>query len=335
MSDLDISSLNLNLLPSLALLLETRNVTHAARRAGVSQSAMSHSLSALREQLGDELLVQNGRSFALTPRAGALAKELPAALAHVRRALQGEAPFDPARSERTFRIASFDYFEFTQLPALLAASGERAPRVSFDVQRYGRSTIEQLIEGAVDLALIGAGQRPTNAALCVRSLGSDPFVVIARRAHPAIRGRLSVDQFASSGHVLVSLESKSHGVVDVALAALGRARRIAVRVENFVSAALAVAESDLLCTLPSSVAKRAAAMLDLQVLAPPIALMAPKFIALWPRSQERDAAHQWLRAMVFSLQPTSTERASARPSSPPSRRPRSTKPQTPRTRRRA
>ncbi|MBL8682453.1 MAG: LysR family transcriptional regulator [Myxococcales bacterium] len=301
MNGVDTNSLNLNLLPALALLLETRNVTRAAQRAGVTQSAMSHSLSNLRAQLGDELLVQSGRSFVLTPRAAALAEELPALLAHMRRTLRGEEPFDPARTERTFRIATYDYFEFTKLPTLLARARERAPRVSFDVERFGPSTIEPLVEGRVDLALVGATQRPTHAGLCVRAFGSDPFVVIARKQRGPSRRPLTLDRFTSAGHVLVSLESKSLGVVDAALAALGRSRWIALRVQSFASAALAVAESDLLCTLPASVARRAAQMLDLQLFAPPVTLLEPRFIALWPRSREKDAAHRWLRALVFAL----------------------------------
>lgn len=336
MSDIDTSELNLNLLPSLALLLETRNVTHAARLAGVTQSAMSHSLATLREQLGDALLVQSGRALVLTPKAIALAKELPAALAQLRRALRGAEPFEPATDGRTFRIASFDYFEFTQLPALLSLAQQRAPGVAFDVQRFSKGTIEQLADGTVDLALVGVAQQPSHAGLCVRSLGSDPFVVIARRAHRSLRGSITMDQFASMGHVLVSLEAKSTGVVDVALAAHGRARRIALRVHSFVSAALAVATSELVCTLPSSVAKRAASMMDLQVLEPPVVLSAPKFIALWPRAMEKDSAHQWLRSLVFELSTQGAkERERSELPSPPRRRRRSTKPQTPRSPRRA
>lgn len=308
MSKIDDSAINLNLLPSLVLLLETRNVTQAARRAGVSQSAMSHSLSNLREQLGDELLVQSGRSLVLTPRAISLADELPALLARLRLTLRGEEPFDPKRSERTFRIATLDYFELTQLPTLLGRTRELAPDVSFDVQRFAPTTIDALVEARVDLALVSATQRPSNAGLCVRALGSDPFVVIERGSSRA-RRPLTLDQYTSAGHVLVSLESKAAGVVDVALAAEGRSRRVALRVQSFASAALAVASSDLVCTLPESVARRMASMLDLRVSEPPIALAAPRFIGLWPRSMDRDPAHRWLRLQVFSLQ---SERGSKR-----------------------
>lgn len=301
MNEIDRSALNLNLLPSLALLLETRNVTHAAHRAGVSQSAMSHALAALRAQFSDELLVPSGRRLLLTPRAEALASELPALLAQMRRVLEGEASFDPATAARSFRIATFDYFDLTMLPALLERTRSSAPRVSFELERFSLSSIEALEEGRIDLALVSATQKPARAGLSVRSMGSDPFVVIARRGRFSSRARLTLDQYVEAGHVLVSLESKSLGVVDRALEEKGRARWIALRVQHFVAAALAVASSDLVCTLPSSVAARASSMLDLQTFAPPISLVTPTMIALWPRSRERDAAHRWLRSLVFAL----------------------------------
>ncbi len=73
MNDIDWRTFNLNLLPALSALLREGSVGRAARRAGVSQSAMSHSLARLRELVGDPLLVPQGRAMTLTPRARALA----------------------------------------------------------------------------------------------------------------------------------------------------------------------------------------------------------------------------------------------------------------------
>ena len=61
--------LNLNLLWSLNLLLAEQSVTTAAERAGITQSAMSHTLKQLREYFQDELLVKGERGLVLTPKA--------------------------------------------------------------------------------------------------------------------------------------------------------------------------------------------------------------------------------------------------------------------------
>src|SRR3954469_12753340 len=80
MSTAHLSGLDLNLLVQLDALLAEGHVTRAARRAGVTQSAMSRALARLRELLGDPLLVRTGRGMVMTARARALAAPLARAL---------------------------------------------------------------------------------------------------------------------------------------------------------------------------------------------------------------------------------------------------------------
>src|SRR6478609_4616665 len=95
---------DLNLLLAFDTLLEERNVTRAAARLNVTQSAMSASLRRLREALGDPVLLQHGKAMVPTPHALALAPEVSAALATLRRLIQPSGGFDPASATRVFRI---------------------------------------------------------------------------------------------------------------------------------------------------------------------------------------------------------------------------------------
>ncbi|HBQ79964.1 MAG TPA: LysR family transcriptional regulator, partial [Erwinia persicina] len=63
---------DLNLLIALDVLLAEVSVAAAARRLGLSASAMSRTLSRLRSVTGDALLARAGRQMVLTPRADAL-----------------------------------------------------------------------------------------------------------------------------------------------------------------------------------------------------------------------------------------------------------------------
>src|ERR1700722_11361881 len=95
MHDLHLGSVDLNLLVVLDALLAERNVTRAASRVGISQSAASHALARLRALTGDELLVR-GRDGMVPPlRAEELALPLREALAAISRALAPPRPFDP------------------------------------------------------------------------------------------------------------------------------------------------------------------------------------------------------------------------------------------------
>jgi hypothetical protein len=64
-----LEQLNLNLMLALHWLLVEQSVTRAARRMGVTQSAMSRSLGQLRVLLGDQLFVTVGRRLEPTRRA--------------------------------------------------------------------------------------------------------------------------------------------------------------------------------------------------------------------------------------------------------------------------
>ncbi|HJK89572.1 MAG TPA: LysR family transcriptional regulator, partial [Polyangiaceae bacterium LLY-WYZ-15_(1-7)] len=117
---------NLNLLLTLDALLEERSVTRAAARLGVTQSAVSHALRQLREQLGDRLFVRARGAMAPTPRALALAGPLRQGLRALQQALEDAPEFDPARSRRRFVLATTDLVAATVSPALVARLREEA-----------------------------------------------------------------------------------------------------------------------------------------------------------------------------------------------------------------
>lgn len=66
------NKLDLNLLVALDALLTERSISRAGERLHLSQPATSNALARLRTYFDDELLVQQGRTMVLTPRAEGL-----------------------------------------------------------------------------------------------------------------------------------------------------------------------------------------------------------------------------------------------------------------------
>ncbi|WP_394846456.1 LysR family transcriptional regulator [Pendulispora brunnea] len=300
MSDFDIHAINLNLLPALEALLVEGSVGAAARRMHVSQSAMSHSLAKLRELFDDPLFEPSGRRLVPTARAMALSATLPLALEHLRDAMSPAQPFDPRASVRIFRLATVDHFELTALPDVLAHLQRHAPGVGLEIERFSPASLAHLVAGELDLALIGGSVPTPPTGLRRASLYHEPFAVIARPGHPRMGRRLDLGTYLALGHVLVSVEGRRDGVVDRALAKLGKTRRVALRVPHFISAPMAVLHSDHICTIPSSVARRAHELLGLRVLSPPLAVPAAEVVALWPERHENDPARRWFRDLFVS-----------------------------------
>lgn len=298
MSNFDVRTFNLNLIPALVALLRHRAVGAAARELGVSQSAMSHSLAKLRASLDDPLLIPQGRAFVLSARAQQIARSLPQALDGLGAVLGGGPSFDPRSASLTVRIATVDYFEFTALSSVMKYLRAHAPGVRLSVERLTADSAAALQGGGLDFILGGAGL-VHGAGLERAVLYDDPFRVIARRDHPRIRGRVSLRAYLDAEHVVVRFEGRRGGVIDRTLARMNLERRVGLWVPHFVSAPLAVVESDMISTVASAVAERAKTVLGVRVFAPPVEFPAAPITVWWPRAQVHDPARSWFRELLL------------------------------------
>ena len=141
----DLAGVDLNLLVALDALLEAENVTRAARRIGLSQSALSSALGRLRHLFGDPILVRARGGMSPTPLARRLRAPVRRALDEVTSMLRPVGPFDP-RAPHRFRIAVTDYVGLVLLPALAARAGWD-PEEADQLVAPGRKEDALLFEG--------------------------------------------------------------------------------------------------------------------------------------------------------------------------------------------
>jgi DNA-binding transcriptional LysR family regulator len=296
MNHVHITGLDLNLLVALDALLAERNVTRAAGRIGITQSAMSHALSRLRELTGDALLVRTRKGMVPTPRAEALGPPIRRALDEVTRALAPPPAFAPRTAKRRFVVGTSDYGEFVLLPRLAALLEREAPGIDLRVRAHGADFVTPL-SGDMDLAVAPAGPPEGMPGVRARRLFDDRFVCVVRKGHPLARKRLTMKLFAAASHVLISPREKEGGYVDEALAKHGLSRRVAVMVPHFLIAPHVVAATDYVLTLAERIAARLAEPLGLAALAPPeeLALEGFSISALWHERLHDDPAHRFLR----------------------------------------
>ncbi len=298
---MDLAGFDLNLLKAFDALYAERHVTNAGRRIGLSQSAMSGALIRLRELFRDELFVRSAIGMQPTPRADDLAGPVSAALRLLRDVLQADA-FDPASADHTVTIAMSDYAAFVLLPPLLARLAVEAPRLSVQVRGiFGRAEALDLLDGGGANLAVGFPVE-ASARILVHPLLHEGFACIARRGHPAFEDGAGVEAFAAAPHLLVSPEGDRMGLVDRELAALGLERRIVLSLPQFLVAPFVVADTDLVATLATRVARRfAAACLGIAVHEPPIALPTWPLAMMWHRRANDNAATAWLRRIVTEV----------------------------------
>ena len=123
--------LNSRQLRAFRVLARTGSFTQTARELLLTQSAISHSLSRLRDQLGDPLLIKAGTRMHPTAFALDFLEQTRPILRSIQRALSRRGPFDPASSRRIFRLAAPD-FAMDLFTTLLAALQKEAPGVAVD-----------------------------------------------------------------------------------------------------------------------------------------------------------------------------------------------------------
>src|SRR5689334_1947672 len=171
-----VAEIDFNLLTALEALLAEGTVVGAARRLGLSESAMSRTLARLRAATGDPILVRAGRDMVPTPRAEALRREVGALTQAVRAVLQpaGEA-FEPKGLERAFTIRANESFVETFGARLVAAAASSAPGVRLNFTPKPDKSVAPLREGLIDLD-IGVMGGDAGPEVRVQALLRDRFM---------------------------------------------------------------------------------------------------------------------------------------------------------------
>jgi DNA-binding transcriptional LysR family regulator len=291
-----LASVDLNLLVAFEAMLVERNVSRAAQRVGLAQPSMSHVLSRLRLLFNDELFVRTPQEMKPTPRALELATPIIEALEQVRRALEPHPAFDPATSERRFRLAGNQYVDFAAMLALLPILMRTAPYACFEALKEGTDIIEMLDTGAADL---GVGYFPdAPKRLRTAPLYDDSCVCVARRDHPGLRDGLTLERFCELPHILIGHDADPVHIVDAALRAEGRRRRISHVLYSYPAVPYMLEITDLLAVVGRRAAERFAASGVLSLYELPIAVPSWKVSMLWSRRTDADPELVWLRQVL-------------------------------------
>lgn len=291
-----------NLLVALDALLAEGSVAGAARRTGLSTSAMSRTLGRLRATTGDPLLVRAGRHMVPTPHAQAIRERARDAVLEIRTLLSPVvSELDPSTLDRIFVIRANEGFVEAFGPGLIAAAASEAPRVSLHFAPKMEKDSRYLREGRVDLE-IGVVEN-MGPEIRLQALFRDHFIGVVRAGHPLLSSpAVTAGQYASYGHVVASRRGRSHGPVDDALAELGLARKVASVVPGFPAALAVAMASDLIALLPASYlpappaggkAGQAFGTFEL-----PVPTQVITISQMWHPRLEMDPAHRWLRLLV-------------------------------------
>lgn len=316
---MNVSGLNLNLLPVLDALLLERSVSRAGRRLGLSQPAVSNALAQLRRVFDDPLFHRGRNGMIPTERALGLAAPVRAALAALEEGVVTTKPFVPAHDTRTFTLLMNDFVAFAILPSLLRWLAREAPGVRLRVRAWqDGGDPRELEQGEADLAI--GFRRRLPAVYRVRRLFEDRLVCVLRPGHPALAaGKLTLADYLALSHVVVSTHADARGLVDRVLARRGLTRTVVLQLSHFLLVPAIVGATDLVAALSESVAAPFVAAGALEAVAPPLRLPSSSVFLIWHARSEGSPAHAWLRNAVEESLHAGERRASTS-SAPPRRK---------------
>jgi len=284
--------LDLNLLVLFEALMETRNVTRAAERLGLTQPAASAGLRRLRDFFGDDILTAVGKRMHPTPFAEMVLPQIQASLQGVERAIATPASFDPATSARTFRVVTSDYIMVSVLVPLAQRLARIAPNVRIEIRQPDEASMHELERGKVDLLIT---PEPYLAPWHPSELLFEEAQLVVGWAHnPIFARKLTEADFLAAGHVTVKFgANRVPAFADLHLEQIGKSRRVEIEVASFASAPWFLLNSNRLAVLHERLTRAMIPQFDLAFAPMPFAFPRMREMVQYHAARAQDASLRW------------------------------------------
>ncbi|MDQ3232404.1 MAG: LysR family transcriptional regulator [Pseudobdellovibrionaceae bacterium] len=271
-------------------MLETGSVSQAARRLGLTQSAMSNALNRLREAFHDELLIRVGKTMCPTALALDLRPHIREIISRIEADILSESNFDPKTAVATLRLACHDYESLLILLSIKDEVVDQFPGISLEMRRPQTvHSLKELDERTVDFAT-GPVLHDVERIHC-KKLFADPFVCLTSNQ---VRS-LSLEDYLRYDHLFIAPHGGMQGQVDEKLSALGYKRRVRLSVADFCLVPWLIKDSSFVVTLPGRAARHFAEVFTLTIHPSPVTLEEVPIYLSWHASFSKSPLHRWFR----------------------------------------
>lgn len=273
---------------------ETNSFTRAAQRCLVVQSALSHQIARLEQELGAKLFERTTRRVRLTPAGAAF---LPAARQCLEAAERAVVEVAAAVGEVRGRLSVglIPSVAAVDIPRALRDYRQRYPQVRISL-RVGASDdlVEQVKQGAIEVAFLGLPTTSRPEGVNCRELARDRLVAVVAPDHP-LADEPAVDLARLASEVFVDLPAKTAGRAqsDLAFSAAGLTRDVAFEVTNADFLARLVGQGLGVAMLPAAYVAQLSGVTTIEVVDAPARV---EYI-IWSADGRTPAATAFLRAL--------------------------------------
>jgi DNA-binding transcriptional LysR family regulator len=292
-------SIDIRLLMVFDAIYKTRSVTAAAEALDLAQPAVSVALAKLRHHFGNPLFVRTSNGMEPTPFSEGLVQPVREALDAVEKVLGHRGEFDPASSERSFRICMTDISQLVLLPRLwetLARNRARHPhRDRADEQRHRAPAGKRRGRPGGGLRAATRGRLPPADAVRAE------LRLHGGAGHPRIGDSLDLARFEAEDHAVISSSGAAPTILEREIARQGIKRRVALKIPSFLGAAFVIEHTDLLLTVPRRLGDVLQGRGAFRFLPVPFPLPEYEVKQHWHERYHHDEGNRWLRRLVSRL----------------------------------
>ena len=213
------------------------------------------------------------------------------ALVDIESLIVAAAVFDPATSQRNFRICASDYVTVVLLQPLLAEIEKTAPGISIEISPPSPDALPRLERSEIDFLLtpeqFAAPEHPRQL------LFEEQHVVVGCRKNPVFRKPLTEERFFGHGHVIMAL-GHTQAFAEREMGELNRRRQIEVSCDSFLAVPWMLPNSGRLAVMHERLARLMVEQLPLAMAPLPFELPLMREIVQYHTARAGDGGIQWV-----------------------------------------
>ncbi|WP_372731423.1 LysR family transcriptional regulator [Novosphingobium sp.] len=289
--------LDLNLLVAFDVLMETRSVSRAAEQLHLSQPAMSAALGRLRDYFGDNLLVLQGKRMLPTAYAETLMPMVQDTLRHIDAMINTSTSFDPATSQRIFRLIASDYITAAVIAPLSRRLAKIAPNIQLETVLPSDGSSDLIAQGAFDLLI--TPENFINPGQPAELLCEERHVVVGWNRNPLFSETLTEDALMAASHVGMQMgNQRTSAFADKMMDQMGKVRRLDVMAASFTVVPWLIIETNRLALMHERLARQLATMFPIAIAPIPFDFPMMREMMQYNRTRGNDEGLRWLREQL-------------------------------------
>lgn len=291
--------IDLNLFLVLKTVYEEGTITAAAGKLHLTQPAVSHALSRLRDKFDDALFIRHGRRMVPSAFCQKIMPQVLDAVASLEDTFSDNNVFDISQHKRELKFGFRDILESIFFPTLVTDLLDNTPNITIKSRQVTRVEMEKALEQQ-ELDIVIDVLMPTGEDINHTLICDEHFSLICREGHPILED-LTLENYAQACHALVTLKDSRLDVVDMALAKHGVARKIALQCEHYFAATSVISRCDMLLTMPNAYAKLLKDNLPVVVTKLPFEVPVLPVHMYWHKQAEHDPVNGWMRDKLIKI----------------------------------